>query len=164
MLVVAACACGGGSSAPQKSAAPAASEASPLAVTSSAAIVDGTDYTLNGDVTCGHTDEGSIYDTPAAMWHATVKSEAAPVSYLNLTIWQLKRGGPDQFSIGIQAGGVFHHASTIKGATLAGSGTATVERDAATTLHAKGTDEKGAAFDVTLRCAKVVQAVEEGGR
>ena len=98
------------------------------------------------------------------MWHATLKADAATVSYVNLTIWQFKQGGPDQFSLGLQAGGVFHHASTIKGATLVGSGAATVERAATTSLHAKGADEKGVAFDVTLRCGKITAAVEQGGR
>jgi len=163
--------CGGGASAPQKSAAATgtASAASSgggvsAARDTSAASVDGTDYALSGDVTCEHTNDGSIHDAPAAMWHAARKVDGDPVSYVNLTIWQLKQGGPAQFSIGLQVGGVFHHASTIKGATLAGSGTATVEQGATTLLHAKGVDEKGATFDVTLRCAKVRQAVEEGGR
>jgi len=100
---------------------------------------------------------------PAAMWHATLKADGATVSYVNLTIWQFKQGGPDQFSLGLQAGGVFHHASTIKGATLVGSGTASVERAATTSLHVKGADEKGVTFDVTLHCEKVIAAVAEGG-
>jgi hypothetical protein len=162
-LLSALAACGGGQSAPARSASLTASVAG-TASTSGAATLDGTDYMLAGDVTCEHADDGSIYDVPAAMWHATLKADGATVSYVNLTIWQFKQGGPDQFSLGLQAGGVFHHASTIKGATLVGSGTATVERAAATSLHAKGADEKGVAFDVTLRCAKVIAAVEEGGR
>jgi len=157
--------CGGGRPSASASATAKSAAATPTAdATSSAAVLDGTDYTLSGDVTCEHADDGSIYDVPAAMWHATLKADAATVSYVNLTIWQFKQGGPDQFSLGLQAGGVFHHASTIKGATLVGSGTATVERAATTSLHAKGADEKGVAFDVTLRCAKVIAAVEEGGR
>jgi len=154
--------CGGGR--PSASATAKSSAAAPsAAATSSAATVDGADYTLTGDVTCEHAADGSIFDVPAAMWHATLKADGATVSYVNLTIWQFKQGGPDQFSLGLQAGGVFHHASTIKGATLVGSGTASVERAATTSLHVKGADEKGAAFDVTLHCAKVIAAVAEGG-
>lgn len=152
--------CGGGVSAPRGGSGGGASAPRDT----SAATLDGTDYALTGELTCAHTDSGSIYDAPAAMWHGTLNADGATVSYVNLTVWQLKRGGPAQFSIGLQVGGVFHHASTIKGATLVGSGTATVESGATTTLHATGTDEKGLAFDVTLRCTKVVQAVEDGGR
>jgi hypothetical protein len=120
---------------------------------------------MTADVTCEHAEAGSIYDQPAAMWHATREVDGETPSYVNLTIWHLKSGGPEQFSIGLQVGGVFHHASTIKGATLVGTGEAKVDRAGdKTTLQAKGTDEKGVAFDVTLRCAKVTQAVEEGGR
>src|SRR4029079_12521516 len=155
-------ACGGGPAA-SRSTSPAASPGAATAA-SSAATLDGTSYTLSGDVTCEHADDGSIYDVPAAMWHATLKADGATVSYVNVTIWQFKQGGPDQFSLGLQAGGVFHHASTIKGATLVGSGTASVDRAATTSLHVKGADEKGAAFDVTLHCAKVIAAVAEGGR
>ena len=118
-----------------------------------------------GQTCCGQPafNSGS-WDDARAMWHATLKADAATVSYVNLTIWEFKQGGPDQFSLGLQVGGIFHHASTVKGGTIVGSGTATVERAAATSLHAKGADEKGVAFDVTLRCAKVIAAVEEGGR
>jgi hypothetical protein len=163
-LLSALAACGGGQPAASRSTSPAAVSAGAATATSSAATLDGIDYRLSGDVTCQHTDDGSIYDVPAAMWHATLKDDGATVSYVNLTVWEFKQGGPDQFSIGLQVGGVFHHASTVKGATIVGSGTATVERSAATSLHAKGADEKGVAFDVMLRCAKVTQAVEEGGR
>jgi hypothetical protein len=164
LLALLAPSCGGGQPAASRSTPPAAVSAAPSTAASSAATLDGTVYTLSGDVTCEHADDGSIYDVPAAMWHATLKADGATVSYVNVTIWQFKQGGPAQFSLGLQAGGVFHHASTIKGATLIGSGTATVEREATTSLHVKGADEKGVAFDVTLRCAKVTQAVEEGGR
>jgi hypothetical protein len=156
--------CGGGGPAASASATAKSAAATPTAdTTSSAAVLDGANYTLSGDVTCEHADGASIYDVPAAMWHATLKADGATVSYVNLTIWQYKQGGPDQFSLGLQLGGVFHHASTIKGATLVGSGTAGVERAAKVSLHAKGADEKGVAFDITLRCAKVTQAVAEGG-
>jgi hypothetical protein len=129
------------------------------------ATIDGAKYSLSGDGECAHAADAAIYDSPAAMWHATLRADGSPVSYVNLTIWQLTKGGPAQFSLGIQAAGVFHHAATITGATIIGTGNATVEpsRDRAT-LHAVGTDEKGAAFDITVQCAKVTQAVEEGGR
>jgi hypothetical protein len=157
--------CGGGRPAASQSTPASSPGAASTATPSSAAVLDGTSYALTGEVECAHTEEGAIYDVPAAMWHATMRADGAPVSYVNLTVWQFKQSGPDQFSVGLQVGGVFHHASTIKGATLAGSGTATVERaGASATIHAKGADEKGVAFDVTLRCLKVTQAVEEGGR
>jgi hypothetical protein len=150
--------CGGRPSASASATAKSSAGAPPAEATSSTTTLDGIGYTLTGDVTCEHTDDGSIYDVPAAMWHATRKVDGATVSYVNLTIWQFKQGGPDQFSLGLQVGGVFHHASTIKGATLVGTGTATVEPGATTSLHVKGADEKGVVFDVTLRCLKMKNA------
>ena len=129
-----------------------------------AATLDAAQYSLSGDGECAHADEAAIYDVPAAMWHATLKSDG-PVSYVNLIVWRFKDGAPDQFSLGLQVGGVFHHASTIKGATVVGGGTATVDRSGeAATLHAAGTDGKGGAFDVTVRCSRLTQALEQGGR
>jgi hypothetical protein len=168
-LLVMTMACGGGGSAPRSSAggggASAPHAAASSTANSSAVVLDGSSYPLTADVTCEHSDDASIHDVPAAMWHATLKADGSPVSYVNLTIWQFKQGGPDQFSLGVQVGGVFHHVSTIKGATLKGSGSASVDRGAEKpTLHAKGEDEKGRAFEIALRCANVTQAVEQGGR
>jgi hypothetical protein len=160
-VLLLAASCGGGRpSASRSTSAPAATGGNAPA-TSSAATLDGASYTLSGDVACEHTDDGSIYDVPAAMWHATLKADGATVSYLNLTIWQLEQGGPDQFSLGLQVGGVFHHVSTIKGATRIGSGTASVDRAATTSLHAQGADEKGVAFDVTLHCTRLTTNDDE---
>jgi hypothetical protein len=115
-------------------------------------------YSLTGDGECSHAADAAIYDVPAAMWHATLKSDG-PVSYLNLTVWQFKDGAANQFSLGLQVGGVFHHASIIKGATVVGDGTAAVDRAGqGATLHAAGTDGKGSAFDVTVRCSRLTQA------
>jgi hypothetical protein len=126
-----------------------------------AATLDGVKYSLTGDGECSHADEAAIYDVPAAMWHATLKSDG-PVSYVNLTVWQFKGGAPAQFSLGLQVGGAFHHASTIKGATLEGTGTAEAAHAGETAvLHANGTDKKGVAFDLTIRCSRVTQGVEE---
>jgi hypothetical protein len=168
LLLLMSPACGGGASAPRSSASggrASAPHAGASTANSSVLVLDGASYALSSQASCEHSEAASIYDVPAAKWQATLKADGAPVAYLNLTIWQFKKGGPDQFSLGLQVGGVFHHVSTIKGATLTGSGSASVDRAGETpTLHAKGEDEKGRAFEITLRCANVTQAVEQGGR
>jgi hypothetical protein len=149
-----------------KAAAPAVSPGPHAAVAGSmtlAATLDGTRYSLSGDGECSQADPAAIHGVPAAMWHASLKSDAGPISYVNLTVWQFKDGAPNQFSLGLQVGGVFHHASIIKGATVVGSGTARVDRagDGAT-LQAVGTEGKGAAFDVAIHCTKVTQTAQAG--
>ena len=87
--------CGGGRPSASASTTAKSAAATPTAdPTSSAAVLDGTSYTLSGDVTCEHADDGSIYDVPAAMWHATLKADAATVSVRQLDDLAVQAGRP----------------------------------------------------------------------
>jgi hypothetical protein len=129
------------------------------------ASIRGTQYALKGAGECTYTSDVAIYDVPAAMWHATLKSDGSAVSYVNLTIWQFKNGTPTQFSLALQVTGEYHHIATIKGATIVGAGAARVERGGeSATLTVDGTDARGAGAQLSIRCAGVTAAVQEGGR
>ena len=78
--------------------------------------------------TARSTDDASIYDVPAAMWHATLRAEGQSVSYVNVTVWQFKNRATNQIAVGVQLGPNFRHISTVKGSALIGEGTATAER------------------------------------
>ncbi len=141
---------------------PVLAGAVPMELTAS---IGGTQYPLKGAGECTYTSDAAIYDVPAAMWHATLKSDGSAVSYVNLTIWQFKNGTPTQLSLALQVTGEYHHIATIKGATIVGAGRARVERSGeSATLVVDGTDSRGANVALSLRCAGVTAAVEEGGR
>jgi hypothetical protein len=128
------------------------------------ATIGGSQYSLKAPGECTYTNAASIHDVPAAMWHATMRVDGQPLSYVNLTVWEFK-DHTTQASLGLQIRGDFRHLSTVKGSTLIGSGTARAARagDGAT-LSLDGTDNRGDAIGLTVRCAKVTAPVEEGGR
>jgi len=114
---------------------------------------------------CTYADDASIYDVPAAMWHATVRAEGQSVSYVNVTVWQFKDGSPNQVATGVQVGPTFRHISTVKGSALVGKATARTERSGdAGTITVSGEDESGAALLIRVQCARFTAPVEEGGR
>jgi hypothetical protein len=128
-------------------------------------IAGSSTFTTKGLGDCTYSDDASIYDVPAAMWHATLRAEGQSVSYVNVTIWQFKNRSANQISVGVQLGPNFRHISTIKGSALIGAGTAKAERSGdLATLTVDGKDEKGTALALRIRCAKVTTPVEEGGR
>jgi hypothetical protein len=128
-------------------------------------IAGSSTFTTKGLGDCTYSDDASIYDVPAAMWHATLRAEGQSVSYVNVTIWQFKNRSANQISVGVQLGPNFRHISTVKGSALIGEGTAKAERSGdLATLTVDGKDEKGTALALRIRCAKVTTPVEEGGR
>jgi hypothetical protein len=114
---------------------------------------------------CTYADDASIYDVPAAMWHATLRAEGQSVSYVNVTVWQFKDGSPNQVATGVQVGPTFRHISTVKGSARVGKGTARPERSGeAGTIAVEGEDASGGPLVLRVQCARFTVPVEEGGR
>ena len=127
--------------------------------------IGGTAFRTKGLGECTYADDASIYDVPAAMWHATMRAEGQSVSYVNVTVWQFKNGSPNQVATGVQVGPTFRHISTVKGSALVGKGTVLTERSGeAGTITVEGEDEKGGALVLRVQCASFTVPVEEGGR
>lgn len=128
------------------------------------ATIGATHYSLKAPGECTYTNAATIHDVPAAMWHATVRVDGQPLSYVNLTVWEF-RDHTTQASLGLQVHGDFRHLSTVKGSTLVGSGTAhAAHAGEGATLSLDGTDNRGDAMQLMVRCAKVTAPVEDGGR
>ena len=129
-----------------------------------AATVDGAQYPLKTMGQCTYTGAAAVYDVPAAQWHAMVHANGQPLSYANLTIWEFK-DHTTQASLGMQIRGEFRHLSTVKGATLVGSGIArATHAGEGATLSFEGKDNRGAAVQIEVRCSRTTAPIEEGGR
>ena len=129
-----------------------------------AATVDGAQYPLKTMGQCTYTGAAAVYDVPAAQWHAMVRANGQPLSYTNLTIWEFK-DHTTQASLGLQIRGEFRHLSTVKGATLVGSGIArAAHAGEGATLSFEGKDNRGAAVQIDVRCSRTTAPIEEGGR
>lgn len=129
-----------------------------------AATIDGAQYRLKTMGQCTYSGVAAVYDVPAAQWHAMVHASGQPLSYANLTIWEFK-DHTTQASLGLQTRGEFRHVSTVKGATLVGSGTArAAHAGEGATLSFEGKDNRGAAVQIEVRCPRTTAPIEEGGR
>jgi hypothetical protein len=128
------------------------------------AVVGGRSYRARGLGECTHTTDASIYEVPAGQWAARFSAESGDIGDLNLTIWQLKSGGPDQFNLSVRAGSTQSQIATVKGGNIVGAGSAGVRPSgAAGTLTAEGTDAAGRLVRVSITCERFVEPVAEGG-
>ena len=122
----------------------------------------GSRVTFSGRGECHHSDASSIYDVPAAMWHASL-SGGTGIDHLNVTLWQPKAGGPMQITLAAEAGRTHFSIGTVKGGTLSGSGTARVDRQGvAGTLIIEGKTATGAAVQLSVTCSRFAAPEDNG--
>ena len=120
-------------------------------------------YRAGGVGECASSADASIYDVPATLWHATYAGGADP-RHLNLTVWRPRSGGGNMVGLSILIGDASHQIATVKGGTMAGSGTAKVEpAGQGGTLTVTGVDEHGDAVEISVSCERFDQVVAEGG-
>lgn len=128
-------------------------------------VLGGKEIRANGLGECHHTTEASIYEAPAAQWSARYSGSAdAELQHLNLTVWELKSGGPPQLTLALLAGSGRHDIATVKGGPLKGSGSASVRPSgAAGMLSVTGKDDSGNPVLISVSCARFTEPVAEGG-
>ena len=118
---------------------------------------------LTGTGKCTHAPEASIYGTPAALWQIQ-DSDAGKIRYANLTVWRLKTGGPEQFSMSINTADEEHAINTVKGGELVGSGTVSVHPSGeGAHFEVIGKDAAGRSVRATFQCARFTEHMAEGG-
>jgi hypothetical protein len=118
--------------------------------------------TFSGRGECHQSDAASIYEVPAAMWHASF-SGGTGIDRLNVTLWQPKAGGPMQITLAADAGRNHYSIGTVKGGTLSGSGTARVDRQGAGgTLVIQGQTASGAAIQLSVSCSRFTAPEDNG--
>ena len=129
------------------------------------AEIGGKTYPMIASGECGYEPDAAIFDQPAEMWIARAGG-GANGPYINLSVWKLKSGGPEQFNLAVQAGSPdLHEISTVIGGATRGSGTALVTRSGnGGVITVDGTDATGAAVKVAITCARFDPVVEAGGR
>jgi hypothetical protein len=149
----------------QASAQPPEAEASGVVPVEIDVAVGGKKAHASGMGECTHTTDASIYDSPAGQWAARyIGSDQADLKHLNLTVWELKTGGPRQLTLSVLLGSERHDIATVKGGALKGSGSASVQSaDSAGSLSVNGKDDDGNQVSLTVRCARFTEPVAEGG-
>ena len=128
------------------------------------ATAGGRSYRSKGPGECTHTPHASIYDVPAAQTRASYSGAAGEIEHLNVTLWQPASGGPLQFGLNLTANSKDHQIATVQGGTLAGSGSAELQRQGSGgTITVQGRDAGGGDLRVVVRCERFSEPVAEGG-
>ncbi len=157
----------GGTESPPAAAAPAQSQSLsrgtvPMKI---AAKVAGKTYQSSGMGECASSDEASIYEVPATLWHAIYEGEDdSDVRRLNLTVWRPKAGGSDMVGLSLQTGETTHRIATVKGGEMAGTGAPGVRpAGKGGALTVSGEDDHGEAIELSVECERFDEVVAEGG-
>jgi hypothetical protein len=119
-------------------------------------------FETSGPGECTHTDDGSIYDVPAAIWSV---QQSADNRRLSVTLFRPKRGA-DMFTLIAWVGDKTHKVSTVKtaaGGAISGSGTVRV----ASTLHGgsfaiDATADTGVRIGGTITCSAFTEPEANG--
>ncbi len=130
-----------------------------------AASVGGKTYQASGPGECASSAEASIYQVPAALWHATwTGQDGSEVRRLDLTVWRPKTGKGDMVGLSLDAGGTTHRIATVKGGEMTGTGSPNVRtQGAGGVLAVAGTDDHGDKIVMTVECERFDEVVAEGG-
>lgn len=125
--------------------------------------VGGTHFEAQGAAECRAATDGSIYDVPASMWHASFSDARNPLSRVNVTIWQPAKGGSSLVTLFVTARAASYEIATVPGGRIAGSATGRVERaGAGAVLSVDGTTAMGQAIRVRLSCTQFLPAEDNG--
>lgn len=121
-------------------------------------------YRSAGSGECTHTDQAYIRGVPAAMWSVRY-SGTGPMDHMSVTVWRPAGGGVDQLSLAVRAGRSSHRIDTVAGAERMGSGAVTVRPAAGggARIDVDGRDAEGTTVRLTITCARLTQAIAEGG-
>jgi hypothetical protein len=130
-----------------------------------AAKVDGKRYQSSGLGECAGSDEASIYEVPATLWHAIYEGQdGSEIRRLNLTVWRPKGGGADMVGLALETDETTHQIATVKGGRMLGSGTPGVRpAGQGGTLTVAGKDDHGDAIELSVECERFDEVVAEGG-
>jgi hypothetical protein len=122
-------------------------------------------YTSRVHGTCQHEPNASIYGVPAALWRVEAEgSDDSEIRRLGFTLWRPKDGGPDQLSIGLDAGAKPVMIEINPRTRSAASATAQVRQAGpGGTIEVKGKDSGGTKVALTLSCPVFAGIVAEGG-
>ncbi len=125
-------------------------------------MVDGRTYPFSGTAECTYTADGSIYDVPAAIWHASLSPSGGAVSHVNATIFQTRTGAP-QVTMTLTVGQRQYQVATVKGGASRGTAVAKGERNGAGgSLTIEGRTAAGQTIALTVACSGFAPPEDNG--
>lgn len=131
-------------------------------VASGTATVAGRQYPFSGPAECTYTADGSIYDVPAAIFHASLEVRGGGLSSVNATIFHAKAGAP-QATLTLVVSGSTVEIATVARGTVKGAATARGERKGAGgTLTIDGRTASGQPVTLSLSCSAFTAPDDNG--
>jgi hypothetical protein len=113
---------------------------------------------------CRHAPEASIRGASASLWLVQFSGQHDRLKQLNLTLWRLKDGGPDQVSLTLETKSGTHRVET--GGTGEDQGEATVvilPNGPGGRLEITGKDADGKQMQIAVDCPAFAAVEAEGG-
>ena len=126
--------------------------------------VGGKSFQSAGTGGCRHAPEASIRGASASLWLVQFSGQHDGLKQLNLTLWRLKDGGPDQVSLTLETKSGTHRVES--GGTGEDQGEATVvilPNGPGGRLEITGKDAEGKQMQIAVDCPAFAGVEAEGG-
>jgi hypothetical protein len=149
----------------QRRVRPEAPGASVEAVITIAGKIGGKNVQASGSGSCQHAPDASIRGVSASVWLVQFgASGEAALRQLNLTLWRLKDGSPDELSLTVETSSGEHQIESGADGKGKGEGTVTIlPSGPGGRLELKGKDTAGKRIQLTIDCPAFSAVEAEGG-
>ena len=138
-------------------------QASQQARVTASAEIAGKRYDYSGPGECYYTAGGSIYEQPAAMWHARFEARGNPMSHANLAIWQLREDRSIRVNLSIIVGNVSYDIYTATPDAARGTAVGGVEKSATGgRVTAEGRTANAVAVRISVSCSRFAAPEDNG--
>jgi hypothetical protein len=127
--------------------------------------VDGKNLQASGPGTCRHAPDASIDGASASLWTVDFEgSKEAALRQLNLRLWRLKDGSPDQLSLALETSSGPYRIDTGRREETKGEGSVTIlPSGPGGRLEIKGRESGGKSVQITIDCPAFSAIEAEGG-
>jgi hypothetical protein len=127
--------------------------------------VDGKKLQTSGPGTCRHAPDASIGGASASLWTVEFDgSKETALRQLNLRLWRLKDGSPDQLSLALETSSGPYRIETGGPGETKGEGSVTIlPSGPGGRLEIKGRESGGKPIQITIDCPAFSGIEAEGG-
>ncbi|HEY9015549.1 MAG TPA: hypothetical protein VIM84_10865 [Gemmatimonadales bacterium] len=125
--------------------------------------VGGKSFQAAGTGACRHAPEASIRGASASLWLVQFSSQHEGLKQLNLTLWRLKDGGPDQVSLSLETKSGTHRVESGAGDDQGEATVVILPNGPGGRLEITGKDADGKRMQLAIECPAFSSVEAEGG-
>ena len=125
--------------------------------------VGGKSFQAAGTGACQHAPEASIRGASASLWLVQFSSQHEGLKQLNLTLWRLKDGGPDQVSLSLETKSGAHRVESGTGENQGEATVVILPNGPGGRLEITGKDAEGKRLELAIDCPAFSPVEAAGG-